>query len=93
LVFFEVFLAIHPYFNATVTLNIARTEDEAKEQAKLGRALIASETEEVQAAAADAAKEELLDDEALKAEKAAAAAEAAEAEAPAEEATEEAAQA
>ncbi|MAH04503.1 MAG: 50S ribosomal protein L9 [Pseudomonadota bacterium] len=90
---FDVVIALHPEVKATVTLNIARTEDEAKEQAKLGRALIASETEEVQAAAADAAKEELLDDEALKAEKAAAAAEAAEAEAPAEEATEEAAQA
>ncbi len=55
---FDVVIALHPEVKATVTLNIARTEDEAKEQAKLGRALIAAETEEIQEAAVEAAKEE-----------------------------------
>ena len=55
---FDVVFALHPEVKATVTLNIARTEDEAKEQAKLGRALIAAETEEIQEAAVEAAKEE-----------------------------------
>jgi len=74
---FDVSIALHPEVKSIVTLNIARTEDEAAEQQKLGRALIASETENMhEAAMEDAAKEELLDDSALEAEKAAAEAEA-----------------
>ena len=84
---FDVSIMLHPEVKAVVTLNIARTDEEAAEQQKLGRALIASEAEDMHEATAandDAVKEDLLDDEALEAEKAAA--EAAEA----EEATEEA---
>lgn len=94
---FNVSIALHPEVKAIITLNIARSDEEAKEQEKLGRALIASETEDMNeaTAAAESAKEELLDDEALEAEKAAeeakaaAEAEEASAEAPAEEVSEE----
>lgn len=86
---FDVSILLHPEVKAVITLNIARSVEEAAEQKKLGRALIASETEEMQEAAQEDIKEDLLDDSALEAEKAAKAAaeaEAAEAEAPAEEA-------
>lgn len=96
---FDVTVQLHPEVKAVITLNIARTAEEAAEQQKLGRALIASEAEDMGEAVAanDSVKEELLDDEALEAEKAAeeaaaaAEAETAEAtEAPVEEEAEEA---
>jgi large subunit ribosomal protein L9 len=91
---FDVSIALHPEVKSIVTLNIARTEDEAAEQQKLGRALIASETEFMHEAAMDeTAKEELLDDSAIEAEKVTAEAEAQAAADDAEKAAEKAAKA
>jgi large subunit ribosomal protein L9 len=74
---FEVPIALHPEVKSIITLNIARTDDEADEQQKLGRALVASETEHMhETAMDDATKEDLLDDSAIEAEKATAEAEA-----------------
>jgi large subunit ribosomal protein L9 len=73
---FDVSIRLHPEVKAIVTLNIARSEQEAVEQKKLGRAMIASETEYMNenssTAGAETSKEELLDDTALEAEKVAA---------------------
>lgn len=65
---FPVSLALHPEVRMDVTINIARSEEEAKIQLKTGKALVAEDT---QAAAVEqtAAKESLLDEEALTAEK------------------------
>jgi large subunit ribosomal protein L9 len=72
---FDVIVTLHPEVKETVTINIARTEDEAKEQAKTGKALIA-ETQEEATAKAEAAreaandsKEALMEEGALEAEK------------------------
>lgn len=79
---FPVTLVLHPEVKATVTINIARSEDEAKIQAKTGKALIAESGNAPKAApaVAEADKSAVLEDSALKAE-AAEAAETAEAEA------------
>ena len=72
---FPVTVALHPEVKVSVTVNIARSDDEAKIQAKTGKALIA-ETAQQQAAAAaanDDAKAALLEESALKAEQAEAA--------------------
>lgn len=84
---FLVPVALHPEVKVEVTINIARSEDEAKIQAKTGKALIAdneadeeAEKAEAEAAAAEAAaeaKKELMEEDALEAEKVAEAEEAA----------------
>lgn len=63
---------LHPEVSVEVTINIARTEEEAKIQEKTGKALVTdeAETKEVKAAEADEKlKKDLLEDSALKAEK------------------------
>lgn len=69
---FDLAISLHAEVKANVTINIARTEDEAKEQAKTGKALIVDEAAEAAAekeAAAAKAKEKLMDKDALEAEK------------------------
>ena len=72
---YEVEIAVHPEVIVAVTVNIARTNDEAATQRKTGKALIADAflpAEEKAAAAeeaAEAAKEEMLEEGALEAEK------------------------
>jgi len=71
---FPLAISLHAEVKAQVTINIARTDDEAKEQAKTGKALIVDEAADAAAekeAAAEAAKEKLMDEDALEAEKAA----------------------
>jgi len=67
---FPVTIALHPEVKIDVTINIARSEDEAKVQAKIGKALIAETDQQIAAAAAanDDAKAALLEEGALKAE-------------------------
>lgn len=81
---FPVTLMLHPEVKVDVTVNIARTEEEAKIQAKTGKALVAEDDRTVQArekAEAEALKKSaLLDDAALANEQNAAEAEAADAE-------------
>lgn len=77
---FPVSIALHPEVKVNVTVNIARTEDEAKVQEKSGKALIVDEAADEAAekaaakAAADAkaaekAKAKLMEEDALEAEK------------------------
>jgi large subunit ribosomal protein L9 len=54
---FDVRVRLHPEVTATVTANVARSEDEAAEQERLGRAIIASEAE-AEAEAAEREEEE-----------------------------------
>ena len=63
-------MRLHPEVEATVTANVARSEEEAEIQAKLGRAIVGDDEEEqqddgVEEVAPDAA--ELLEPEALEA--------------------------
>lgn len=73
---FPVSVALHPEVKIEVTVNIARTEDEAKTQAKTGKALIVDEAAEAaeekaakKAEAAEKAKAKLMEKDALEAEK------------------------
>lgn len=66
---FEVPVALHPELTVKVTVNIARSEEEAKTQAKTGKALIANEARDAQDNSA-AAKAAMLEDSALAAEQA-----------------------
>ncbi len=72
---FPVTVTLHPEVKIDVTINIARTEDEAKIQLKSGKAVISddqAEAEERAAARAQAeekAKEALMDEDALASEK------------------------
>lgn len=76
---FPVVVTLHPEVKIEVTVNIARTEDEAKTQAKTGKALIADDQEaasekaeakaQAKAEAAEASKEALMEEGALEAEK------------------------
>ncbi|HEY8190290.1 MAG TPA: 50S ribosomal protein L9 [Micavibrio sp.] len=61
---FPVTLMLHPEVKMEVTVNIARSEEEAKIQAKTGKALVA-EDDRVQAAPAVDSKAALMDEEAL----------------------------
>jgi large subunit ribosomal protein L9 len=61
---FPVTLLLHPEVKMEVIVNIARSEEEAKIQAKTGKALVA-EDDRVQAAPAVDSKAALMDDEAL----------------------------
>lgn len=82
---YTVEIAVHPEVIKEVTINIARTVDEAATQRKTGKAVIseafmpAEEKEAAAEEAAEAAKEDMLEEGALEAEKAAAEEEAAEA--------------
>ena len=72
---FPVTVTLHPEVKIDITINIARTEDEAKQQLKTGKAVISdkqAEAEERAAAkeaATEKAKEALMDGDALEAEK------------------------
>ena len=72
---FPVVVTLHPEVKVDVTINIARTDDEAKKQLKTGKAMIANdEQDQAEAkaekeAAAEKAKEALMDEDALEAEK------------------------
>lgn len=83
---FPVTLLLHPEVPVEITINIARSEDEAETQAKTGKALVAETPQEkidmMEAAdeAAEEAKKKLLAEEALEAEKEEAEKEAAESE-------------
>jgi len=72
---FPVTVTLHPEVKIDITINIARTDDEAKAQLKSGKAMISdnqAEAEERAAAKAEAeekAKEALMDEDALAAEK------------------------
>lgn len=77
---FPVTVALHPEVKVTVTINIARTEEEAKIQAKTGKALTVDASGRSTATADEPAKDAFLDTEALANEQAEAADEAAEAE-------------
>ncbi len=73
---FPVEIALHPEVKVSVTVNIARSDDEAKIQAKTGKAVIAQEEEapaEEQAKAPEQDnKADMLEESALEAEKIAA---------------------
>ena len=63
---YPVTIALHPEVKVDVTVNIARSEEEAKIQLKTGKALIAEdETKKAAAAPKEVAKESLMDEEAL----------------------------
>ncbi len=62
----EVFL--HPEVKVKVTVNIARSDDEAKLQEKTGKAVVAQEEQKGKAADANAAKAAMLEEGALQAE-------------------------
>lgn len=68
---FPVTVALHPEVKIQITVNIARSEDEAKLQEKSGKALIASEmgSSEVVKAEADVALDEVLEESGLEIEK------------------------
>lgn len=71
---FPVDVALHPEVKVQVTINIARSEDEAAVQEKTGKALVADDNAPVPAMVeaeeqAEAAKAELLEEDALQAEK------------------------
>lgn len=81
---FDVHVMLHPEVKAVVTINIARTQDEADVQEKTGKAVVQTDdnapapvvSEAKADLAAEEAKEELLEDSALQAEQAAAEAQA-----------------
>jgi large subunit ribosomal protein L9 len=74
---FPVNVRLHPEVVVSVTVNIARSAEEAKIQAETGRALIVEETQAAKDAAAQAQLEAMLEQKALEATKAKEAAEAA----------------
>ena len=68
---FPVSISLHPEVKVEITVNIARTEDEAKTQAKTGKALISDDGQDNQPVdgASEEAKAELMEADALEAEK------------------------
>ncbi len=72
---FPVTVTLHPEVKIEITINIARTDDEAKAQLKSGKAMIANDQQDAEAkavakaAAAEKAKEALMDKDALASEK------------------------
>lgn len=72
---FPVTVTLHPEVKVDITINIARTDDEAKTQLKTGKAMISNDQAEAEEraakkeAAAEKAKEALMDEDALSAEK------------------------
>lgn len=61
-------VALHPDVKVTVTLNIARSAEEAEIQAETGRALVAGAEEIEEPAPVEADKEQFLEESALEAE-------------------------
>lgn len=84
---FPVTLVLHPEVKVEITVNIARTEEEAKIQAKTGKALTVDASGRPNAPEPEAAKNDFLDTEALAIEQAEAAEEAEESEKAAKKAT------
>lgn len=66
---FPVTVVLHPEVKVNVTINIARSEDEAKIQAKTGKALVAESGNAPKAVDVVDTKTALLDDSAIEAEK------------------------
>lgn len=68
---FDVIVTLHPEVKETVVINIARTEDEAKKQAKTGKAVIADDQANApaEAVAEQDNRAEFMEEEAYKAEK------------------------
>lgn len=66
---FPVTVVLHPEVKVNVTINIARSEDEAKIQAKTGKALVAESGNVAKAPEVVDTKAALLDDSAIEAEK------------------------
>jgi len=66
---FPVDISLHAEVQATVTINIARTPEEAEIQAKTGKALVAEAEQEEAPQEAEANLEDVLEDSALEIEK------------------------
>jgi large subunit ribosomal protein L9 len=66
---FPVTVALHPEVKIEITVNIARTEEEAAIQAKTGKALTVDASGRPTQQAEDGAKESMLEDSAIAAEK------------------------
>jgi large subunit ribosomal protein L9 len=62
---FDLRVRLHPEVSATVTANVARSEEEAAEQQRLGHAIIVGEAEEVDEERARAEAEAMLEPEAV----------------------------
>ncbi|MCB1680309.1 MAG: 50S ribosomal protein L9 [Rhodospirillales bacterium] len=67
---FPVDIMVHPEIKVTVTINIARSLEEAETQAKTGQALIAGESQSLAEAQAEEVLKDVLDEEGLEAQKA-----------------------
>ena len=65
---FPMDISLHPEVKAEITINIARSQDEAKTQEKTGKALITSDEDDQPATQESDAREGLLEDDALKAQ-------------------------
>ena len=66
---FDVVISLHSEVKETVKINIARTEDEAKKQAKTGKALIGEQDDMAAKTPANDSKADLMEEGALAAEK------------------------
>jgi len=64
---FDLRVRLHPEVASVITVNVARSADEAVEQERLGRAIIASEAEEREEEAARAEAEAMFEPEAVEA--------------------------
>lgn len=62
---FDLRVRLHPEVAATITVNVARSEDEAAEQQRLGHAIIAGELEEADEERARAEAEAMFEPEAV----------------------------
>lgn len=62
---FDTRVRLHPEVSATVTINVARSEEEASEQERLGHAILGGEAEELDEERAETAAEALLEPEAV----------------------------
>lgn len=62
---FDLRVRLHPEVAATITVNVARSEDEAAEQQRLGHAIIAGELEEADEERARAEAEAMFEPEAI----------------------------
>jgi large subunit ribosomal protein L9 len=66
---YPVTLVLHPEVQMTVTINIARSPEEAKVQRETGKALVVDYTQSNRAEPQETAKEKFLDDSAMEIEK------------------------
>ena len=66
---FPVNIILHPEVRAEITINIARTIEEAEIQAQTGRAMVADAAEEDAVVETETALEDVMEDDALAAEK------------------------